>query len=103
MATLLDFFKKIPSKNTAQSSPAQGDTADVRKSTSPGEQAKVFTLNSGKENKKISPSFERNSHVRVIENGSPKQSLSRKRAESDKDSSDDDEVTGRKVSNNLCE
>ena len=114
MATLFDFFKKIPSKKPTKSSPIAADTAEGVKSTSPQEKAKVLTPNSAKENKKISTKVEKKSHVQNgvledgkaegLENDSPKQDLNRKRAMSDEDS-DDDDVTGRKVSNildNVC-
>jgi hypothetical protein len=104
MATLLDFFKKIPSKKPTKTSPVAADTAEGVKSTSPQEKAKVLALNSGKENKKLSAKVDKNSHVpngglarKGLDSDSPKQDLSRKRDISDEDS-DDDDVTGRKVS-----
>ena len=108
MATLLDFFKKIPSEKATNSSPIAADTAEGGKSTSPQEKAKVLTPNSGKINKKISVKVEKNSHVKNgesgqepkgLENHSPKQEMISKRAISDDDS--DDDVTGRKVSDIL--
>ena len=105
MATLLDFFKKIPSKKPTKSSPIAADTAEGVKSTSPQEKAKVLTPKSGKENK-ISEKVNSISHVqngglsKCLESDLPKEDLNRKRAMSDEDS-DEDEVTGRKVSNAL--
>jgi hypothetical protein len=107
MATLLDFFKKIPSKKSTTSSPTAADTAEEVKSNSPQEKAKVLTPNTGKKTQKNSVKVNNNSHVgngelvhhkrKGQENNSPKEDVMKKRAISDEES-DDDDVTGRKVS-----
>ena len=114
MATLLDFFKKIPSKKVTKSSPILADTAEATISTSPREKAKVFTPKLTKENRKLSGEEESiNSHVsngglhevnnntNELRNNSLKQELNRKRTISEENSDDDDVVTGRKVSTSL--
>ena len=103
MATLLDFFKVIPSKKATKSSPVSADTAEGVKSTSPQEKAKVLTPISGKKNKEVSEKVKSTSHVqndalsKGLGNKPREEDLNRKRAMSDEDS-DEGEVTGRKVS-----
>ncbi|XP_028406070.1 DNA mismatch repair protein Msh6-like [Dendronephthya gigantea] len=105
MATLLDFFKKIPSKKHTKTSPIVADSPGDVKSTSPQEKAKVFTPKGGKENLELIAKRESKAHVgnscedESPGSGSAKQDLNDKRAISDEnsdDNSDDDAVTGRK-------
>lgn len=104
MATLLDFFKKIPCKKAEKNSPAAGDTPGKVKSNSPKENAKDFASEIGKKNGELDKKSFDSSTVLVNDECEHVASLAsrdinRKRtfvADEDEES-DNDEVTGRKV------
>ena len=106
-STLLDFFKKLPSKKAEHTSPTTGDTAAKKKSDSPKENAQEFASKKptkSNQNGDVQPASSK--HVEALdevkdehaENGN-----SRKRSPcSDDEDLEDDEVTGRKVSSEIA-
>lgn len=100
MATLLDFFKRIPCKKAKNTSPVAGDTPGKCKNNSPKETARGFTAEKGKENGKGKKS--KTSTTMILESDEedkPDSCRKRMHAVNEAEESDNEEVTGRKVIN----
>ena len=100
-STLLDFFKKLPSKKAEQTSPTSGDTAAKKKSDSPKENAQGFVSKKSNQNGGVVEEASSN-HVKALDDVKEEHAEnghSRKRSPcADEEELEDDEVTGRKVS-----